>query len=69
MTLEKTHELIAMHSGPDSGYNRNAARMVLLGEVMQDHGQQVADPLIREYGLEQQWETKPGTKFTRAFKS
>ena len=68
MTLEKAHELIAMHSGLGSGYNRNAARMVL-GEVMRDHGQQVVDDLIREYGLEAQWEIKPGTKFESAFKS
>ncbi len=68
MTLEKAHELIAMHSGLGSGYNRNAARMVL-GEVMRDHGQQVVDQLIIEYGLEAQWEIKPGTKFESAFKS
>ena len=68
MTLEKAHELIAMHSGLGSGYNRNAARMVL-GEVMRDFGQQVVDDLIREYGLEKQWEIKPGTKFESAFKS
>ena len=68
MTLEKTHELIAMHSSLGSGYNRNAARMVL-GEVMRDHGQRVVDDLIREYGLEAQWEIKPGTKFESAFKS
>jgi hypothetical protein len=69
MTLEKTHELIAMHSSLGSGYNRNAARMVV-GEVMLDHGQQVViDDLIREYGLDAQWEIKPGTKFESAFKS
>ena len=68
MTLEKAHELIAMHSSLGSGYNRNAARMVL-GEVMRDFGQEVVYQLIREYGLEQQWEIKPGTKFESAFKS
>jgi hypothetical protein len=68
MTLEKAHELVAMHSSLGSGYNRNACRMVL-GEVMRDHGQQVVDNLIREYGLEAQWEIKPGTKFESAFKS
>ena len=68
MTLEKTHELIAMHSGLGSDYNSNAARMVP-GEVMRDHGQQVVDDLIREYRLEAQWEIKPGTKFESAFKS
>jgi hypothetical protein len=68
MTLEKTHELIAMHSGLGSDYNRNAARMVP-GKVMRDHGQQVVDDFIREYGLEAQWEIKPGTKYENAFKS
>ncbi len=68
MTLEKAHELVAMHPGSGSGYNRNASRMVL-GEVTRDYGQEIADPLIREYGLEEHWEIKPGTKFTSAFKS
>ena len=68
MTLEKARELIAMHSGLGSGYNRNAARMVL-GEVMRDHGQQAVDMLIREFDLEKQWQIKPGTKFESAFKS
>ena len=68
MTLEKARELIAMHAGLGSGYNRNAARMVL-GEVMRDHGQQAVDQLIIEFNLEQQWEIRPGTKFESAFKS
>ncbi len=66
MTLEKAHELISMHASLGSGYNRNAARMVL-GEVMRDFGQDVVDQLIREYGLEEQWEIKPGTVFKSAF--
>lgn len=68
MTLEKAHELIAMHASLGSGYNRNAAKMVL-AEVMRDHGQQAVDALIREYDLEKQWAIKPGTKFESAFKS
>ncbi len=67
MTLEKAHELIAMHVQLGSGYNRNAARMVL-GEVIRDHGQEAVDMLIREYDLEQKWEIKPGTHFESAFK-
>ncbi len=63
MTLEKAHELVAMHPGSVSGYNRNAWRMV------RDHGQEAVDSLIREYDLENQWEIKPGTIFTSAFKS
>ena len=68
MTLEKARELIEMHSYLGSGYNRNAARMVL-GEVMRDHGQQAVDQLIIEFGLEEQWGIKPGTFFETAFKS
>jgi hypothetical protein len=56
MTIEKARELIAMHADLGSGYNRNAARMVL-GEVM------------RDYELEQRWEIKPGTHFKSAFKN
>lgn len=67
MTLEKANELIAMHVGLGSGYNRNAARMVL-GEVMRDHGQKAVDRLIRDHGLEQKWGIKPGTHFESAFK-
>ena len=67
MTIEKAHELISMHVGLGSGYNRNAARMVL-GEVMRDFGQDVVDQLIREYGLEEKWGIKPGTHFESAFK-
>ena len=68
MTLDKARELITMHVGLGSGYNRNAARMVL-GEVMRDLGQATVDQLIREYGLEEKWEIKPVTHFESAFKS
>ncbi len=68
MTLDKARELISMHSSLGSGYNRNAARMVL-GEIMRDHGQEAVDALIREFNLETQWEIKPGTKFVSAFKN
>ena len=67
MTLEKARELIAMHVDLGSGYNRNATRMVL-GEVMRDFGQDAVDQLIRDYGLEQKWNIKPGTYFESAFK-
>jgi hypothetical protein len=68
MTLEKARELIAMHASLGSGYNQNAAKLVL-GEVMRDHGQQAVNSLIREFDLENQWAIKPGTKFESAFKS
>ena len=66
MTLEKARELIAMHVDLGSGYNRNAARMVL-GEVMRDFGQEAVDQLIVEFKLEEKWEIRPGTRFESAF--
>ena len=73
MTLEKTHELIAIpvnagsvNSG--SGYNRNTCRM-LSGRFMRNPSQQTVDVLIREHDLEKQWQLKPGTRFESAFKS
>ena len=68
MTLEKTHELLTMHAGVGSGYNRNSARIVV-AEVMRDFAHETVDALIREYDLEKQWELKPGTKVESAFKS
>lgn len=68
MTLEKARELIGMHVSLGSGYNQNAAKLVL-GEVMRDHGQQAVDMLIREFDLESLWDIKPGTEFESAFKS
>ena len=73
MTLEKTHELIAIPVNPGrvnsgSGYNRNTCRM-LSGQVMRKLGQQTVDVLIRGHDLEKQWQLKPGTRFESAFKS
>ena len=67
MTLDKAHELIAMHVELGNGYKRNAARMVL-GEVMRDYGQDAVDQPIRDYNLEQKWGIIPGTHFESAFK-
>ncbi|MGD2052614.1 MAG: hypothetical protein PVG45_00775 [Gammaproteobacteria bacterium] len=55
MTLEKARKLIAMHVDPGSGYNRDAARMV------------PGEP-VRDYGLEQKRQIKPGAHFESAFK-
>lgn len=67
MTLDKARELLSTHVALGSGYNRNAARLVL-GEVQRDHGQQGVDALIREFGLEQLWSLKPGTVFESQYK-
>ena len=48
-----------------SGYNRNAARLVIT-EVMREHGQQAVDQLTRDLDLEQKFGFRPGTVFTTA---
>jgi len=40
----------------------------VLGEVIRDLGQEVVDQLIRETGLKQKWQIKPGTHIESAFK-
>ena len=67
MTLDKARELLKTHVSLGSGYNRNAAKMVL-GEVYRDHGQQEVDKLIGEFKLDEIWEFKAGTKFESAYK-
>jgi hypothetical protein len=57
-----------MHVNLGSGYNQNAAKLVL-GEVMRDHGQEAVDALIREFDLETLWAIQPGTRFESAFKN
>ena len=62
MTLEKARELISVQAGLASGYNRNAARLIL-AEVQREHGMPAADALIREFDLENKFGLKPGTRF------
>ena len=67
MTIDKARELLSTHVSLGSGYNRNAARLVL-GEIQRDHGQQTVDMLIREFNMEQLWGIKPGTVFESQYK-
>jgi hypothetical protein len=67
MTLDKAREMLGTHVSLGSGYNRNAARLVL-GEVQRDHGQQAVDRLIREFNMEELWGIKPGTVFESQYK-
>ncbi|HQU15263.1 MAG: hypothetical protein B7Z66_09080 [Chromatiales bacterium 21-64-14] len=62
MTLEKARELLSLQASMGSGYNRNAARLIL-AEVQREHGQGAVDDLIRGLGLEQTFGLKPGTTF------
>jgi len=64
MTLEKARELLTVQVGFGSGYNRNAARLIL-AEVMHEHGQAAVDRLIAELGLQEAFGFAPGTRFER----
>jgi hypothetical protein len=63
MTLDKARDLITTQLGFGGGYNRNAVRLIL-GEVQREHGPQAVDGLIRELGLEQSFDLRPGTDFS-----
>ena len=62
MTLDKARELLALQVQMGSGYNRNAARLIL-AEVRREHGQAAVDHLIRELNLDETFGLKPGTVF------
>ncbi len=59
--------MIETHAMMASGYNRNAAKMVL-GELNRDEGQQAVDRLIREFHLDDLWGFQPGTHFESVYK-
>ena len=63
MTLQKARELLQTHIRMGSGYNRQAARLVL-AEVARVHGQAAVDNLIRELALEAKFDFKVGMRFT-----
>ncbi|WJW75239.1 hypothetical protein QVG61_12225 [Thiohalobacter sp. IOR34] len=64
MQIERARELLQVQLGFGSGYNRNAARLIL-AEVERVHGQAAVDRLIRELDLENAFGLKPGTRFHR----
>ena len=51
-----------MHIEMGSGYNRNAARLVL-AEVQRIHGQEAVDRLIMELDLQRHFGFRPGQTF------
>lgn len=61
--------LIVMQADLVSDRNRNTMKMVFAEEVYRDFDQAAADKLIRNPGLEDKWENKPGTQFTSEFKN
>ena len=62
MTLAKARTLLQTHIAMGSGYNRQAARLVL-AEVMRVHGQAAVDRLIVELGLAERFDFKVGMRF------
>ena len=62
MTLNRARELLQTQITMGSGYNRNAARLIL-AEVQHEHGQGAVDQLIRELHLEEKFDFRPGTVF------
>ena len=59
MTLDKARELLKTQLAFGSGYNRNAAKLIL-AEIQREHGQGGVDQLIRELNLEATFGFKPG---------
>ncbi len=62
LSLDKAKELLTVQVQMASGYNRNAARLIL-EEVEREHGQEAVDRLIRELGLDRVFGFKPGASF------
>ncbi len=62
MTLEKAEQLLATQASFGSGYNRNAARLIL-AEVAKEHGQAEVDRLIRKLSLDSVFGIAIGTSF------
>jgi len=60
MTLERARELLEVQVGLASGYNRNAAKLIL-AEVRREHGQAAVDALIRDMQLDQVFGFTPDT--------
>ena len=58
MTLTKARQLLEVQVSFGGGYNRNAARLIL-AEVAREHGQDVADALIREMRLADRFGIQP----------
>lgn len=61
MTIDRARELLQIQVGLASGYNRNAAKLIL-AEVLKEHGQEAVDRLILELGLEQAFGFTPGMR-------
>lgn len=63
MQLSRAQELIQQQMAFNSGYNRNAVRMIL-GEVARVHGQAAVQQLFREFDLENHFELDPSADYS-----
>lgn len=63
MTLQRAKELLLIQVDLGSGYNRNAAR-IILAEVQRTHGQLAVDQLIQELTLNKVFGFKKGGHFS-----
>ncbi len=59
MTLDKARELLRAQTQFGGGYQRNGARLII-ADVQREHGQDAADRLIRELGLDALFGFVPG---------
>jgi len=62
MTLDRARHFLSIQVNFGGGYNANSAKLVL-SEMQKEHGQELVDQLIREFGLEQVFGFAPGTRF------
>lgn len=61
MTLDRAKELLQTQIDFGSGYNWNAAKLIL-AEVQKEHGMAAFDQLVKELELEQHFGITPGTE-------
>ncbi|MCU7960946.1 MAG: hypothetical protein KZQ58_13330 [gamma proteobacterium symbiont of Bathyaustriella thionipta] len=64
MTIDKARQLIITQLEFGGGYNRNSVRLIL-AEVQRTHGQAAVDGLIRELELDERFDLKSGTDFSK----
>ena len=57
---------LLIQAGFGSFYNGNSAKLIL-SEVQKEHSQTAVDQLIRECGLQEVFDFKPGTRFEKGF--
>jgi hypothetical protein len=62
MTLQRARQLLKVQADFGGFYNANSSKLIL-SAVMEEHGQEAVDQLIRELDLERIFGFQPGTRF------